>query len=507
MPDKRTARLPVGSHPKRMRNRVPHLSKSRFMSGRQCHKRLYFETYEPALADSEDESADAIFNVGHMVGRLARDRYPHGRLIGEELDWAEVEGATRTALRDQAVPAIFEGAFSFDRIRVRADILTRTRDRRFDLIEVKSTLDVKPEHEWDLAIQHYVLSGARVPIRSARLMHLNRDYVYAGGDYDLRQLFTSTNLTRLASKLEPEIVAAVREMRRVLAVKSAPSISVGPQCNAPYACPFYDHCHQGEPEHSIEQLPRLRTRLREHLTELGIVEIGEIPEDFRGLSVLQARVVEAVRTETRFHDPAISRKLRKIKFPVHFLDFETFSPALPLYPGTSPYQIIPFQWSGHILNADGGLSHREFLHTDRSDPRRPFADSLLETVGREGSIIVYGSFEATRLKELAKCFPNLAPALERARKRIIDLLHLIRAHIYDPEFHGSFSIKSILPALVPQLGYDDLEIADGNSASLAYAEIQDPMTPAERVAELQSALRAYCKRDTQALVELFRLLR
>jgi Domain of unknown function(DUF2779) len=485
----------------------PALSKSRFMAGRQCHKRLYLETYRPELAGSADESGEATFEVGHAVGALARNRYSGGALIGEELDWAEADRATRAAFRDRAIPAIFEGALSFDGVRVRIDILTRTRDRRFDLFEVKSTLDLKPEHEWDLAVQYHVLRGAGVPIRWARLMHLNRDYVYPGGDYDLKRLFTFTNLTRLVHKRRREVVVALKEMRRTLAAKSPPSISIGPQCGAPYTCPFYDHCRGDLPEHSIEQLPRLRVRLREQLAAMGVIEIAKIPADFDGLSTLQARVVEAVRTGTRFFDPSISRRLRKLRFPVHFLDFETFLPAVPLYAGTSPYQIIPFQWSNHVLNTGGAVSHREFLHDKRTDPRRPFAERLLETLGTKGSIVVYSSFEAARLRELAEHFRDLRPALGRVQKRIVDLLPLIREHVYDPEFHGSFSLKSVLPALVSRLGYDDLEIADGGLASLAYAEMQAPETSSERCAELSAALLAYCKRDTLALVELFRLLR
>lgn len=481
------------------------LSKSRFMAGRQCHKRLYLETYRPELAGSADESGDATFEMGHAVGALARNRYSGGVLIGEGLDWPEADHATRGALRDRAIPAIFEGALSFDRVRVRADILTRTRDRRFDLFEVKSTLDLKPEHEWDLAVQYYVLRGAGVPIRWARLMHLNRDYVYPGGDYDLKRLFTFTNLTRLVRKRRREVVAGLKEMRRALAAKSPPPITVGPQCSVPYACPFYDHCHGDEPDHSVAQLPRLGTKMREQFAAMGIIEIPKIPRDFDGLSTLRARVVEAVRTATRFHDPAISRKLRKIKFPVHFLDFETFSPALPLYPGTRPYQVIPFQWSDHILNADGAVAHREFLHIDRTDPRRPFAEGLLDAVGVKGSIVVYGAFESTRLRELSEQFKDLAPALGRVQKRIVDLLPLIRDHVYDTEFHGSFSLKSVLPSLAPELGYDDLEIADGGAASLAYAEMQATGTTRRRWAELRAALLAYCKRDTEGLLKLFRL--
>lgn len=203
------------------------LSKSRFMAGMQCHKRLYLETYRPELAESADESGEATFEVGHAVGALARNRYPGGVLIGEDLDWSDAESATRDAIRNRAVPAIFEPALSLDGVRVRADVLARTRDRQFDLIEVKSTLDVKPEHEWDLAIQFHVLRGAGVPIRWARLMHLNRAYIYLGGEYDLKRLFRFGNLTRLVRKRRRKVVAALKEMRKMLASHSPPRLPWG----------------------------------------------------------------------------------------------------------------------------------------------------------------------------------------------------------------------------------------------------------------------------------------
>lgn len=483
------------------------LSKSRFLAGMQCHKRLYLETHEPELAEAADDSGAAILEAGHAVGALARNRYPGGMLVGEDLDWSEAKSATYSALRNGAVSAIFEAALASDGVRIRADVLARTRDRRFDLIEVKSTLDVKPEHEWDVAIQYHVLRGAGVPIRWARLMQLNRDYVYPGGVYDLKRLFRFRNLTHLVRKRRLDVVAAIKAMRKMLGAKCSPAISVGPQCTTPYTCPFYDHCHGDEPEHSIEQLPRLQNGLRARLGAMGVIEITKIPAALDGLSTLQARVVEAVQTETRFHDPAISRKLSKLKFPIHFLDFETFAPALPLYAGTRPYQVVPFQWSDHILDAGGGVTHREFLHNERTDPRHSFADQLLNVLGSKGSIVVYSSFEATRLRELGENFRDLAPYLARAGKRIVDLLPLIREHVYDPEFHGSFSLKSVVPALVPNLAYDDLEIADGGVASLAYAEMQVPETTSQRRSELSAALLAYCERDTLALLELFGLFR
>jgi hypothetical protein len=232
-PDKCPAWAEVEFDPNSTGKRIPRLSKSRFMSGLQCHKRLYLELYDPDLAGSTDESAQSAFDIGHRIGALARDRYPAGRLIGHDhLHHTDAELATQSALSDPGIPAIYEGAFSFDQVGVRADILTRARDLRFDLFEVKSTLDVKPEHEWDVALQLYVLEGAGLPVRWARLMHLNRDYIYPGGDYDLKQLFTSTNLTKRARKRRLEIVLALKAIRQALAGKAPPPISTGKQWQA-----------------------------------------------------------------------------------------------------------------------------------------------------------------------------------------------------------------------------------------------------------------------------------
>jgi CRISPR/Cas system-associated exonuclease Cas4 (RecB family) len=489
------------------RNRIPALSKSRFMAGLQCHKRLYLECYEPELAAAPDEAAQAVFEVGNRVGELARRRFPGGKLIAwEGLSYADADRATRAAMNDRAVRAIYEGAFSFDNIRVRADILARAPGGRFDLFEVKSSTSVKPEHEWDVAVQLYVLEGARVPIRRASVMHLNREYVYPGGEYDLEQLFAVEDLTDVARQRRAEVVAAVDAMRATLRGDSPPPIPVGPHCTAPYPCPFYDHCHASGPEHPIDELPRLRAAVRERLILMGVADIPSLPRDIEGLSSLHVRIVEAVQTGRRIVDSRIRKELAQARYPVHFLDFETFNPALPLYVGTRPYDIIPFQWSAHTLTADGGVAHRDYLHEDSTDPRRPFTEALVEALGRKGSILTYSGYEARLIGELEGHLPDLAPDLSRLRDRLIDLLPTIREHVYDPGFHGSFSLKSVVPALIPQLAYDGLEVSDGGQASLAYMEVLEPNTPPDRRRALAAALRAYCKRDTEALVELFKLL-
>lgn len=436
-----------------MRAAIPRLSKSRFMAGLQCHKRLYLELYTADPAEPADATTQARFQVGTAVGELARQRFSNGQLIAHDHQHhADAAAHTRELLNDPSVPAMYEAAFTHDDVAIRADIVVRQRSNTFDLIEVKSTAGWKEPHLFDLAVQLYVLEGAGIRVDRTWLMHLNRNYVYQGGAYDLEQLFTLADLTEQVRALQPDVAAALGAMRPPLWADVPPPITTGPQCTAPYVCPFYDHCHGDEPEHPIQELPGRRAHLLQQLAALGVADIRKIPLELDGLTALQERVRGVVTAGSRYHDPAIAAALAQAQFPVHFVDFETFMPALPVFAGTRPYQTIPFQWSDHVLSLEGRVSHGEFLHDGAGDPRWRFAESLLDAVGLLGSVVVYSGYEAYCLRELEVAIPELAPRLAQLRLRLFDLHPVIKAHIYDPAFHGSFSIKAVLPALVPHLG-------------------------------------------------------
>jgi len=490
-----------------VRKKIPLLSKSRFIAGMQCHKRLYFECYHRDLADEVSESQQAIFDTGTTVGELATNLCSGGILVTEDhLHHEEALETTRKLLNDPSVPAVFEAAFLYDDIRVRADLLPRVGVGAFDLIEVKSTTSTKEEHVFDVAVQLYVLEGSGIKVRRACLCHINNEYVYQGGEYELEELFAIDDITEEARQLQPQVLQELLDMRRPLWKPEAPDIKPGRQCSHPYTCPFYGFCHTDEPEHHVSQLPRASQMLLQSLEEAGIEDIRDIPADFGGLNATQHRVRDCV-ANNRFHlDPELPEALQQLEYPVHFLDFETFNPALPLYVGTRPFQIIPFQWSNHILEEDGSLRHEEYLHDGPDDPREPFAKNLLETLGTKGSILVYSAFEASRVRELSEFLPYLADDLLALNDRMVDLLKLIRNHCYHPDFHGSFSIKAVLPALVPDLSYKDLTINEGSLASIAFAEMINPETPAKRREFIRKSLLEYCEMDTEAEVRLFQKL-
>ena len=501
--------IPLWDLPPAGRATVRPLSKSRIMGGLQCLKRVYLETYESERQDEIDPGRRAILESGRNVGRMARRRWPGGTVAEEDpRRHDQAVRQTAEALQDPRTRAIYEAAFTHDEIRVRADILARNGGSAWDLIEVKSSTGYKEEYLSDVAVQLHVIAGSGVPIQSASLLHINNQYVWPGGEYDLERLFSRVDLTGEARAAGPALLTRIAAMRGVLAGAQAPDVPIGPQCRKPYVCPFHGYCHAGQPEHHVRTLPRLSPKVYRALLAAEIEDIRDIPEDFDGLSELQRRVRDCVVKGVPFEHPDLKPQLETLQYPIHFLDFETCAPAIPIVPGTRPFEQIPFQWSLHVLARDGTLNHLGYLHEDRTDPRQPLASALLEALGDAGSIVVYSGFEGRVVRALATTNPGLAPRLlPLADERMVDLHQLIHAHYYHPDFKGSFSIKDVLPVLVEGLDYSDLSISTGSQAAIAFEEMTDPETPGAGSRAIRDGLWAYCRRDTEAMVRLFQTLK
>lgn len=501
--------LPLWESIPTRRSSVRALSKSRVMAGLQCRKRLYLEAYHYDEKDQMDPGRRAILEAGKQVGEVARGRYPGGITVAEDPqlhDQAVRE--TAAALAPSGPAAIYEAAFTHAQIRARVDILARRAGKDWDLIEVKSSSGFKEEYLHDIAIQLHVAEGCGVQVGRAVLLYVNNQYVWPGGDYDLGALFTELDLTGEARASIPGLLECVERMRATLQATEIPEVAVGPHCRKPYVCPYYDYCHQGTPEHHVADLPRLSPKVYRALLGADIVDIRDIPEEFDGLSDLQWRVRNCVLTGEPYTHPELKTALEAVRYPIHFLDFETCNPAIPIIPGTKPFQQTPFQWSDHVLEAGGTLHHRSYLHSDRTDPRRPLTEALLEALDGDGSIVVYSEFEARVIRALAEAHPSLASRLlPLVERRMVDLHHLIHSHYYHPDFHGSFSIKDILPVLVAGLDYSDLEIREGSQAALAFAKMTHPRTAAYERDKLRDGLLAYCRRDTEAMLRLYQTLK
>ena len=485
----------------------PHLTKSRYLAGLQCQRRMWLLVHRPP--EWEEAPAGSPPAVGQEIGRKAHLLFPGGILVEEE-PWRHADAVARTAalMADRAVSAIFEAAFEHAGIRIRADVLERLPDGSWGLREVKSSGGVKDHHIDDLALQAHVIRGAGVRLASVHLLHVDTGYVRGAGEICWRDFFAHADLTDDIGRLLADIPAHAEVMLDTLDRTDAPTAEPGHHCGWPVDCEFWGGCVADKPDDWIAFLPRLGEESRAALDAMGIKSIAAIPHDFP-LSSRQA----AIRDATSTGKPSVATELGLLLDgfgpPAHYLDFEVMMPAIPLYPGTRPYQAIPFQWSLHTLDADGALGHRAFLAAGDGDPRRAFAETLIEAVGTgEFPTVVYSSYEATRLNDLADHFPDLRPALHAIGTRLADLLPVVRNAVYHPDFGFSNSLKAVAPALCPRFGYEDLEeIADGMAASSAFAMLASGVIPpGEQAERMRRALLAYCRRDTLALVEVHRAL-
>jgi hypothetical protein len=486
---------------------APRLSKTRYLSGCQCHLKLWYDCYERELGADIDVVTQSVFDTGHEVGRLARERYPGGVLVeADHLHSQEALADTRALLSDESIPAIFEAALEYRGVLVRADVLERSTRGGFNLIEVKSGTTVKDINEQDVAIQVWVLRGAGVDIASAGLLTLNRGYVYDGKRLDVHRLFRYHNLDNAVAEHLQWIGEDVTHLQEILAADDAPEIEPGDHCFAPYECAYYEFCTRDweYPEHPISDLPRLHASKLAQLEHREIEEISDIPDDFP-LSKPQAIVRLTVITGAEHVSPQLPDELSRLSYPIRYLDFESFSPAIPRYAGTRCYDMIPFQFSMHVEEDDGEVTHREFLWTGDGDPRRPLALALLESAGDSGPICVYSGFERRVIKALCNELPDLSMRLEALLDRLWDLLKVVKSHYYHRDLHGSFSIKQVLPVLVPEMSYADLAIADGREASAAYQSSLDCDDAGARQ-RIHDALKEYCRQDTLAMVALRRAL-
>jgi CRISPR/Cas system-associated exonuclease Cas4 (RecB family) len=483
------------------------LSKSKFLSGLQCHKRLYLEVHHPSLATKPDEATQAMFDMGTEIGELARSRFQGGVLVTAGHRQTEAALAQTAALiQDLTVPAIFEAAFLHGGVLIRADILERVLTAEgqpcgWRLIEVKSSTKVKDVHLEDLAIQSEVILGAGLTLVSVCLMHINTGYLYRDGAIDLMELFAIRDLPEAVAQRRAAVRERLATMNRLLLQTQPPNIEPDQHCHSPYDCPFWEHCTKDKPARWIHFLPGSK-QVVSQLTQQGVTTIDEIPAGAQ-LSPVQRRVKENVEWVSAKLGPL----LKAVQYPVHHLDFETVMLPVPRFSETRPYQALPVQWSNHIEQATGELRHEEFLHKEVTDPRRVLAESLLESLGERGSICVYSPYERSILEQLAIVLPSLKLALSRIVSRLWDLHPIIKDHYYHPAFGGSYSIKSVLPAMVPSLAYDDLAIKEGAHAASQYYRMVFVETDWIERAAIEEALLRYCARDTLAMVELRRALK
>ena len=431
------------------------LSKTRILAGLNCEKRLFLMLNRPELAKT---SKSPLAETGIIVGNQARKAFPGGVLVNRFQQGSDPFSETMAYIEAPDTTAIFEAGFITQDTEVFVDILERDRSA-WNLIEVKSASSVKDDYIDDVTVQYMVLSNAGIAINRIELMHLNNSFTYQGEDnYD--GLFIREDVSERVIHHKHFITDAVDQLRQNI-TGAEPVRHVDGHCMRPYPCEFKAYCEQQDGEYPISRLPNAATVIRK-LYDDGIFDIRDIPVEMLSSEThLKVRRI-TINGQAELEENA-AEILSELDYPRYYLDFETINFAVPIWQGTRPGQQYPFQWSCHIQNNDGTTTHKEFLDVSGDDPRRRFAESLIAACGTAGPVLVYNqTFEKGIINSLAATYDDLSEPLFAINARVFDLLPVMKKYYYHPDMRGSWSIKSVLTCLLPELRYSDLgEVQDG----------------------------------------------
>lgn len=411
------------------------------------------------------EQQASIFGMGTNVGELARELFPGGVDASPATAYEYQQSVSDTAkyIKD-GHEIIYEAAFQYDGILAALDILVKKNGKWYGY-EVKSSTQVKDPFIQDVALQYYVITKAGIPLEDIFLVYVNNKYIRKG-ELNLEQLFSRQSLLTHALSLQEMIETKAMELKKVIAQKEAPSIVPGKHCTKPYDCDFYGHCWKDVAE--------------------------EINEEIESINKKELKAF-----------------IKQLEYPLFFMDFETYMLAVPGYDGHWPYRQVPFQFSVHVENKyRGELGHHSFLAQPDCDPCPEFVEKLVACLGSKGTILVYNlTFENCRLKELKADYPKYKKQIEKIQERMVDLMTPFRKkHLYLPSMKGSYSIKAVLPALVPEMSYEGMAIGNGGDASAAFYKLREEKDET-KIAQTREALLKYCEMDTMAMVRIIEKLK
>lgn len=497
------------------------ISKTAIQKGIQCPKAAYLYIHKPELRGEIDPVTQANFDEGNEVGELAREHFGKGTLV-DVPHWSVKDAVLQTEeLIKKGEKTIYEATFLAGDLLCKVDILARKpRSKKWRIIEVKKGLTpkegeaVKDSYIYDIATQAVILHRAGIEIESCEMMLLNRECQYP----KLDNLFGLVDVTEEVDEIWDEVEEYIDGIEKTVKSSRTPQVKIGrhclEHCGEGRECDFTGHCWEkaGMPDkHSIFDLPGIgfankKNWERFHQGQKSIHDLD--PKDFKGKA--QEAIFHVQKNKKTIKKTEIKEALNEFKYPLYFLDFETSMPAVPRYRKSGPYSQIVYQFSCHKLKSKSSkeADHFEYLHTDTTDPRPEIAKRLVEGLGKRGSIVAYNaSFEKGVIEKLAELYPKLRKDLLALTKRLVDPLPIFRSHVYMPEFYGSFSIKTVAPAILGKdFGYSDMEVGHGLEAGVVAEAIMKGQVPEEEKEKLIPGLLAYCRQDTEGLMKLVQWL-
>ncbi|MBI3510083.1 MAG: DUF2779 domain-containing protein [Bacteroidetes bacterium] len=482
------------------------LSKSSYIKGLQCPKALFFYRHYPQFRDPVSPSRQATFNRGHEVGFLARQLFPGGKDATEKAGPKSKKSVERTAeLIAAGENIIYEAAFVGDQVLVLVDILVRDGDG-WRAYEVKSSLRLSHSYFRDAELQFYVLKKSGLNVKDFSLVHLNGDYV-RNGELDLKKLFRFVSVMQSAEENSESIEKKIAAQKNILKMKQAPEISIGDHCFYPYECDFRGQCWKNIPAGNVFELTGISRSDAQKYFSQGFIFPEQIPdsEPLPVLARLQAHV--RMTKETLIVKERIREWLSHLTSEIIFLDIENFQPAIPKYEGTWPFLALPFAFSIHKRNAAGEISFHSFMAEPGPDPREEFLEKFLSETEGDSIILSYdSSAEKNALNLLKRKFTSKTKEIEQRLNRILDLKQpFAEGWYYHPAMSGSVSLKNVLPALVPELHYENIAIQNGIHAMSIYEKL-DSMNDLFALAEAKTNLQEYIELDTLGMVRILEVL-
>jgi hypothetical protein len=484
------------------------LSKSTFIRGLQCDKSLYLYKHHYKLKDPTPTSLQTVFDQGTNVGLLAQEIFPNGVDASPENHFKMFESIGKTLdYIESGQKIIYEATFSYSNVIAALDILVKDNEG-WKAYEVKSSTKISNTYIKDAAIQYYTFVNSGIDLKDISIVYINNQYTKEG-DLDIFQLFKIESVYDQVLEFLPRIPNEVNRLQNVIKSPEVPKIDIGSHCSDPYDCDFKGTCWRHVPEYSVFDIANLGVNKKFDFYNKGVITIDQI--DLSG-SILSSNQVLQIQSEINGTSHIDTDKVRNftngLNYPLYYLDFETIGPAVPKYNGSRPYQQLVFQYSLHIQETSTSeLEHREYLADLSQDPRIGFIEQLIQDCGSSGDIIIYNiGFEKGKLKDLIEVFPEYSDELIGIVNRLKDLMIPFQQKwYYTPEMRGSYSIKSVLPALVPELSYNNLDIKEGGAASNTFLSMVNG-TFKGNVEEIRRQLLKYCELDTFAMVKILEKL-
>ena len=477
------------------------LTKSKYLMGLQCPRLLWIAVNEKESMPQVDESQQRIFDRGTEIGVLATTLFK-GVKVPEDSFMGNIN-KTKKLLEQKKT--LFEPGFMVDGLFSRGDILEYT-SKGWNIIEVKSSTEVKDVNIQDVSFQKYVYEKAGLKINKCYLMCINNQYVRKR-KLDVSKLFKQEDITQEVEEFTIGIQERISKMQNILN-GSKPKPNISKSCSDPYNCALENDCWGFLPKNSVFNLYRGGKKSWE-LYGSDIIKIKSIPNGFDLTTKQEIQRNCELKKNPFIHKESIKSFIKRLKYPIYYFDFETINPVIPLYDGLRPYQRMAFQYSLHIQEKEGGgCKHISFLADEKKDPRKAILDSMKENLGHNGTILAWNQgFEIGVIKELSEQFPEYSKWAQEVIERFDDLIIPFKNfHYYNSVQEGSASLKKVLPALT-NLSYGDLEIGNGGDASNAYEIIATSKVEFKEVKKIRDALKIYCELDTWAEVKILEALK